>query len=179
MKLATLTALVALAPGAAWAADFSGTWRLDNLFNGQAGSGLAETTLVGHLYELTGSHGVALRYATVWTDATINTAFSRPELFRYVVIMSAGAPANVDQLYPSFFGASGAAAKALRLVWVSAGSEDFALNGSKTLDEALTKNGIKHSFTTRAGYRHEWRLWRQDLWEFAPLLFKEPAKGTN
>ena len=111
--------------------------------------------------------------------ATINTAFSRPELFRYVVIMSAGAPANVDQLYPSFFGASGAAAKALRLVWVSAGSEDFALNGSKTLDEALTKNGIKHSFTTRAGYRHEWRLWRQDLWEFAPLLFKEPAKGTN
>ena len=111
--------------------------------------------------------------------ATINTAFSRPELFRYVVIMSAGAPATVDQLYPPFFGSSAAAAKALKLLWVSVGSEDFALNGSKTLDEALTKSGIKHSFTIRPGYRHEWRLWRQDLWEFAPLLFKEPAKGTN
>jgi len=111
--------------------------------------------------------------------ATINTAFSRPELFRYVVIMSAGAPATVDQLYPPFFGSSAAGAKSLKLLWVSAGSDDFALNGSKTLDEALTKAGIKHSFTIRPGYRHEWRLWRLDLWEFAPLLFKEPAKGTH
>ena len=43
--------------------------------------------------------------------ATINTAFSRPELFRYIVIMSAGAPATVDQLYPPFFGSVAAAAK--------------------------------------------------------------------
>jgi hypothetical protein len=34
MKLATLTAAVMLVPYAAWAADFSGTWRIDNLFNG-------------------------------------------------------------------------------------------------------------------------------------------------
>jgi hypothetical protein len=27
-------AVAALAPSAAWAADFSGTWRIDNLFNG-------------------------------------------------------------------------------------------------------------------------------------------------
>ena len=36
------------------------------------------------------------------------------------------------------------------------------MNGTKTLDEVLTKSGIKHSFTIRPGYRHEWRLWRQD-----------------
>ena len=66
----------------------------------------------------------------------------------------------------------------MKLLWVSAGSDDFALNGSKALDEVLTKNGIKHHFSIRPGYRHEWRQWRQDLWEFAPLLFQTSDKGT-
>jgi enterochelin esterase-like enzyme len=111
--------------------------------------------------------------------ATVNTTFSRPDLFRYVIIMSAGAGATVEQSYPKFFADGAAAAKNLKLLWVSAGSDDFALNGSKTLDEMLTKNGIKHHFSIRPGYRHEWRLWRQDLWEFAPLLFQGAPKGTN
>ncbi len=110
--------------------------------------------------------------------ATVNTAFSRPDLFRYVIIMSAGAGATVEQSYPKFFGDNAAAAKNLKLLWVSAGSDDFALNGSKALDEVLTKNGIKHHFSIRPGYRHEWRLWRQDLWDFAPLLFQSNGKGT-
>ena len=33
MKLMHLVAVAALVPGAAWAADFSGTWKIDNLFN--------------------------------------------------------------------------------------------------------------------------------------------------
>ena len=34
MKLKQFVVLAALVPGAAWAADFSGTWKIDNLFNG-------------------------------------------------------------------------------------------------------------------------------------------------
>ena len=111
--------------------------------------------------------------------ATVNTAFSRPELFRYVVIMSAGAGQNVEALYPKLFANNAAAAKQWKLLWVSAGDQDFALNGTKALDEVLTKNGVKHPLTIRKGYRHEWRLWRQDLWEFAPLLFQDGSKGTQ
>jgi enterochelin esterase family protein len=113
--------------------------------------------------------------------ATVNTAFSRPDLFRYVIIMSAGAGQNVEAAYPKFFANGAAAAKQMKLIWVAAGSEDFALAGSKALDETLTKNGIKHSFEITPGYRHEWRLWRPHLRDFAPLLFtdaKTPA-GTR
>ena len=92
--------------------------------------------------------------------------------------MSAGAGATVEQSYPKFFGENAGGAKTLKLLWVSAGSDDFALNGSKALDDVLTKNGIKHHFSIRPGYRHEWRQWRQDLWEFAPLLFQTGDKGT-
>jgi len=36
----------------------------------------------------------------------------------------------------------------------------------------LKANGIKHEFVLNPGYRHEWRLWRQHLWDFTPLLFR-------
>jgi enterochelin esterase-like enzyme len=111
--------------------------------------------------------------------ATINTAFSRPDLFRYIIIMSAGAPQNVEDLYPKFFGSNAAAAKQMKLIWLAAGDGDFALNGTKALDEVLTKNGIKHSFKTTQG-RHEWRLWRPHLYEFAQLLFRDSKRaGTK
>ena len=108
--------------------------------------------------------------------ATVNTAFSRPDLFRYIVIMSAGGPQNVEELYPKFFGNGAAAAKQMKLIWLAAGDEDFALNGTKALDDVLTKNGIKHSFKTTQG-RHEWRLWRPHLYEFAQLLFRDSKAG--
>jgi enterochelin esterase-like enzyme len=68
----------------------------------------------------------------------------------------------------------------MKLVWTGAGDEDFALNGTKALSEALTKNGIKHEFVLSKGYRHEWRLWRPNLYDVAQLLFKDgkPA-GTG
>jgi enterochelin esterase family protein len=110
--------------------------------------------------------------------ATINTAFSRPDLFRYVVIMSGGGGQNIEQAYPKFFGNGAAAAKQMKMIWLAAGDGDFALQGTKALDEALTKNGIKHSFKITEG-RHEWRLWRPHLHEFAQLLFRDAKSNTN
>jgi enterochelin esterase-like enzyme len=111
--------------------------------------------------------------------ATINTAFSRPDLFRYVVIMSAGGGQNLEASYPGFFANSAAAAKQMRLMWLGVGDGDFALNGMKGLDETLTKHNVTHTFVVRPGYRHEWRLWRLDLWEFAPLLFQNASTRAS
>ena len=109
--------------------------------------------------------------------ATINLSFSRPDLFRYIVIMSAGGQ-NVETLYPKFFANSAAAAKQMKLIWLGVGDADFALNGMNTLDETLKKNDITHTYRVSAGYRHEWRLWRPHLHEFAQLLFKNGKKAT-
>jgi enterochelin esterase family protein len=111
--------------------------------------------------------------------ATINTSFSRPDLFRYIIIMSAGGGQNLEESYPKFFGNSAAAAKQMKLIWVGVGDQDFALNGSKALGETLTKHGIKHTFRLSEGYRHEWRLWRPHLHEIAQVLFQESRKGTS
>ena len=53
MKLKQLVILGAFAPGAALAADFSGTWRIDNLFNGA--SAIIVCTLVQSANNLAGT----------------------------------------------------------------------------------------------------------------------------
>ena len=103
--------------------------------------------------------------------ATINASFTRPDLFRYVIVLSAGGGQNLDTAYPKFFGNGAAAAKQMKLIWIAAGDGDFALDGAKALDATLTAHGINHVFKITPG-RHEWRLWRPHLYEFAQLLFK-------
>jgi hypothetical protein len=53
MKLQRLAAAIALVPGAAFAADFSGAWRIDNLFNGA--SAIIVCTLVQSGNDLSGT----------------------------------------------------------------------------------------------------------------------------
>jgi enterochelin esterase family protein len=111
--------------------------------------------------------------------ATMNTALSRPDLFRYVVVLSGGGGQNLESAYPTFFGNGAAAAKRMKLIWIAAGDGDFALDGAKALDAALTAHGITHTFKITPG-RHEWRLWRPHLYEFAQLLFTEKkADGVH
>ncbi len=103
---------------------------------------------------------------------TINIAFSRPELFRYVVAMSPAVSQKADQFYPGFFGNPDAANKYFKLFWVGVGKDDkLMVPGNKAFDEMLTKHGIVHTFILTDG-RHEWTVWRHHLNDVAPLLFK-------
>jgi len=108
--------------------------------------------------------------------ATINASFTRPDLFRYVIVLSAGGGQNLDTAYPRFFGNGAAAAKQMKLIWIAAGDGDFALDGAKALDATLTAHGVNHVFKITPG-RHEWRLWRPHLYEFAQLLFRPVASS--
>jgi enterochelin esterase family protein len=101
---------------------------------------------------------------------TLNIGFTRPELFRYIVILSAGSQ-NADQAYPGFFKDAAATNKQLKLLWVSAGKDDTAGPAAKALDATLTAKGITHKYVVTEG-RHELTVWRHNLNEFAPLLFK-------
>jgi enterochelin esterase-like enzyme len=102
---------------------------------------------------------------------TVAIGFPNTKLFSHLVVMSAGGGQNPEQTYPDFFTNADLVNKQLKLLWVGVGKDDFALAGSKTLDEALTKNNIKHTFRITEG-RHEWVIWRHHLHEVAPLMFR-------
>jgi enterochelin esterase family protein len=101
---------------------------------------------------------------------TVAIGFANPDLFHSIVVMSAGAQ-NADQTYPGFFANAAATNKKIKLLWVGAGKDDFALSGAKSLDATLTAKGIKHIFRITDG-RHEWNIWRFHLNEVAPQMFR-------
>ncbi len=102
---------------------------------------------------------------------TINVAFGRPELFRYVVVMSSGAQ-GLEQNYPKFFADPAAINRQFKLLWVGVGKDDpLATGGSRTMDEVLTRTKIQHVYRVTEG-RHTWSVWRHHLREVAPRLFR-------
>jgi enterochelin esterase family protein len=102
---------------------------------------------------------------------TINVAFGRPELFRYVVVMSSGAQ-GLEQNYPKFFADPATINRQFKLLWVGVGKDDaLATGGSRILDETLTRTKIQHVYRVTEG-RHEWTVWRHHLRDVAPLLFR-------
>ena len=103
---------------------------------------------------------------------TLNLAFSRPELFRYVAAMSAAANGITEARYPAIFKDPSVVNKQFKVLWVGIGKDDGLTGPSnKTLNEAFTKAGIKHTYVLGEG-RHEWTVWRQHLRDVAPLMFK-------
>ena len=103
---------------------------------------------------------------------TVNVAFNKPDMFRYVVIMSPAVNAKADQIYATFLGNAAEVNKRFKLFWLGVGKDDTLTGpGDKDFDQVLTKWGITHTFRQTDG-RHEWTVWRHHLNEVAPLLFR-------
>jgi enterochelin esterase-like enzyme len=103
---------------------------------------------------------------------TINISFSRPELFRYVVLMSPAANASVSKLYSKIVENPATLNKQFKLFWIGVGKDDGLTGpGDRAFADALAKHGITHKFEVTDG-RHEWTVWRRYLRDVAPLLFR-------
>ena len=103
---------------------------------------------------------------------SLNLAFAKPELFRYVVLMSPAVTGRVDQYYSAVMKNPETVNKQFKLFWVGVGKDDTLTGpGDHAFVEALKKNGVKHTFVESEG-RHEWSVWRHYLNDVAPLLFK-------
>jgi enterochelin esterase family protein len=57
------------------------------------------------------------------------------------------------------------------LVFTQGGPEDIAYNNGKEMLRVFDKNKIKYDFSEMPG-GHTWYVWRYDLKNFAPRLFK-------
>ena len=76
---------------------------------------------------------------------SINISFVRPELFRYVALMSPAAGSGVAKMYPRIAEKPDILNKQFKLLWVGVGKDDTLTGpGDKAFDEALTTIGVKH-----------------------------------
>jgi enterochelin esterase family protein len=103
---------------------------------------------------------------------SINLALTRPDLFRYVALMSPAATGKVDEVYARAFADPAALNRQFKLLWLGVGRDDTLTGpGDRALDQTLTRRGVTHTFALTEG-RHEWTVWRHYLNVVAPLLFR-------
>lgn len=81
---------------------------------------------------------------------------------------SGGIPDNFEK---AFSGLDAQANQRIRLLWIACGTEDRLITASRNLREWLKTKGIQHTDIETPG-EHTWMVWRRNLAEFAPLLFR-------
>ncbi len=64
------------------------------------------------------------------------------------------------------------AARQLKLLWVSCGDRDSLLRISERFHDSLEEQDIPHRWHIHPGGGHDFRVWKSDLYHFAPLLFR-------
>jgi enterochelin esterase-like enzyme len=81
---------------------------------------------------------------------------------------SGGIPEDFSTDFP---GLDAKANQQLRLLWISCGTEDGLMWANRQFRTWLASKGIQHVDIETPG-AHTWMVWRRNLAEFAPLLFR-------
>lgn len=64
------------------------------------------------------------------------------------------------------------AAGKIKLLWISCGDKDGLLNVSQRTHDYLSQHNVPHIFQVIPNGYHDFKIWKQNLYQFTPLLFK-------
>ena len=97
------------------------------------------------------------------------TGLNHLDKFAWIGSFSAGGlPEGFDKDFPTL---DAKANQQIKLLWIACGTEDRLITPNRNLREWLKQKGIQHSDIETPGM-HTWMVWRGNLAEFAPLLFR-------
>ncbi|WP_029033841.1 alpha/beta hydrolase-fold protein [Salinimicrobium terrae] len=107
---------------------------------------------------------------------TLYAGVQNTDLFSYLGVFSSGWFANDNEIaegqYKFMAENSEKINKDLNEFWLSmGGKEDIAFNNNKVMMQRFDEMGIDYIYSEYPG-GHTWPVWRNDLYRFAPLLFK-------
>ena len=97
------------------------------------------------------------------------TGLNNLDKFAWVGAFSAGGlPDPFEKDFPSL---DAKANQELKVLWIACGTEDRLITANRNLREWMKQKGINHADIETPGM-HTWMVWRRNLGEFAPLLFR-------
>jgi enterochelin esterase family protein len=101
----------------------------------------------------------------------LTIGFRRLDLFSAIGAFSAAAQADFEKEFAQVLANSKDTNAKLKVLWLACGKQDGLLERSRKLSELWTARQIEHTFRATEG-AHVFKVWRQYLSEFAPLLFR-------
>lgn len=78
-------------------------------------------------------------------------------------------PEAVAKIFPKLDAKANAQ---IKLLWITCGTADGLVGVNRTFHEWLDSKGVKNSYIEVPDIGHVWPFWRQNLADFAPLLFQ-------
>ena len=123
-----------------------------------------------------GSENRALAGLSMGGLQTLYAGVRNTDMFDYLGVFSSGWFANNDELsgpeYAFMKENKDKINSGLKEFWIAmGGKEDIAYNNCQVMMDKFKEIGIKYSYYDSPG-GHTWPVWREDLYKFAPLLFK-------
>src|SRR5262249_13386690 len=71
------------------------------------------------------------------------------------------------------------AAKKLRLLYVGCGDKDFLFRISEGVHKMLDEKKVPHVYNVVSGGQHDFKVWKNDLYHFARMIFREQEKDKE
>ena len=100
---------------------------------------------------------------------SLSTGLNNLNEFAWIgAFSSGGIRKDFDKEFP---GLDSSANAQLRLLWIACGTDDHLIEINRTLRAWLGSKGVRHMDIETPG-AHTWLVWRRNLTEFAPLLFR-------
>jgi enterochelin esterase family protein len=111
-------------------------------------------------------HNRAIMGYSMGGGHSTSIGFGHPELFSYVGGFSGYGSTNLLTADPAKTN------KNYKLIFIGSGTEDTAVNGGRTMHEALTAAGVKHTWSEDPGYGHDYQIWREYLRRLLQQTFR-------
>jgi enterochelin esterase family protein len=99
---------------------------------------------------------------------SLDVGLNARERFAWVGAFSSAVPDDPDAAFP---GLDANTKPPLRLLWIACGNEDFLTAANYKFQDWLKARQVPHTAIWTPG-GHTWRVWRRNLAEFTPLLFR-------
>src|SRR5258708_6216128 len=97
------------------------------------------------------------------------TGLNTLDNFSWIVAFSSGSfTPELDKEFPALDAKSN---QHLHLLWIACGTDDHLIEINRNLRAWLASKSIKHADVETSG-AHTWMVWRRNLTDFAPLLFR-------
>ena len=103
---------------------------------------------------------------------SVTIGLNHPEVFRYVVGMSAALRGEAfDQHFPAFAGGNENTFAHFKLLWIACGTDDSLITPNRHFVTWAKSRHLPVTAVETPG-QHTWLVWRDNLLNFAPLLFR-------
>ncbi|HDQ45944.1 MAG TPA: esterase, partial [bacterium] len=100
---------------------------------------------------------------------SLNFGLGNPEVFAWVGGFSSAPNTRVpDQLIPD----PNETREKLRLLWISCGEQDNLIAFSRRTHDYLVAHRVPHIYYVIPGGHHDFKVWKESLYQFLKLIFK-------